>query len=108
MLREIGVESYHVVINTRRGAVTRDTPAHHGFNHAILAIKLAGQITAPSLIAVLQHPKLGRILFFDPTDEVTPFGQIRGHLQANYALLVMPAGGGLVGLDSKRVGAGRG
>ena len=101
MLREIGVESYHVVINTRRGAVTRDTPAHHGFNHAILAIKLADEVKDPSLIAVLQHPKLGRILFFDPTDEVTPFGQIRGHLQANYALLVMPAGGELVELPQQ-------
>jgi hypothetical protein len=37
-------------------------------------------------------------LFFDPTDEVTPFGQIRGDLQSNYGLLVGPDGGELVQL----------
>ena len=70
MLREIGVDSYHVVINAQRGVVTRDTPAHNGFNHVILAIKLPDDVNDPSLIAVIQHPKLGRILFFDPTNEV--------------------------------------
>jgi hypothetical protein len=101
MLREVGVDSYHVVINTRRGVVTRETPAHHGFNHAILALKLPDELKDPSLIAVTQHPKLGRILFFDPTDEVTPFGQLRGQLQANYALLVTPEGGELVELPQQ-------
>jgi uncharacterized protein DUF3857/transglutaminase superfamily protein len=101
MLREIGVESYHVVINTERGAVTRDSPAHHGFNHAILAIKLPDEVKDASLLAIMQDPKLGRILFFDPTDEVTPFGQIRGQLQANYALLVSPDGGELVELPQQ-------
>jgi predicted transglutaminase-like cysteine proteinase len=101
MLREVGVDSYHVVINTERGAVTRETPAHHGFNHAILAIKLPEGMDDPSLVATLQHPKLGRILFFDPTDEMTPFGQIRGSLQANYALLVLPDGGELIALPQQ-------
>ena len=101
MLREIGVESYHVVINTERGAVTRDSPAHHGFNHAILAIRLPDDVKDSSLIAVMQHPKLGKILFFDPTDEVTPFGKIRGQLQSNYALLVTADGGELVELPQQ-------
>lgn len=39
--------------------------------------------------------------FFDPTDEVTPFGEIRGELQANYALLVMPEGSELVELPQQ-------
>jgi hypothetical protein len=82
MLREIGVDSYHVVINTERGSVTRETPAHNAFNHVILAIKLPDDVKDPSLVAVIQHPKLGRILFFDPTyDEMIPFGQIGGYLQ---------------------------
>jgi hypothetical protein len=101
MLRQIGVDSYHVVINTERGSVTRDMPAHHGFNHAILALKLPDDVKDPSLIAVIEHPKLGRILFFDPTDHLTPFGQIRGPLQANYALLVTPDGGELVELPQQ-------
>jgi predicted transglutaminase-like cysteine proteinase len=101
MLREIGVESYHVVINAVRGSVTRDMPAHNGFNHMILAIKLPDGVTDPSLIATIQHPKLGRILFFDPTNELTPFGQIGGYLQGNYGLLVTPAGGELVELPQQ-------
>jgi len=101
MLREIGVDSYPVVINTRRGAVTRETPAHNGFNHAILAINLPDEVKDPSLIAVMQHPKLGRILFFDPTNDVTPFGQIGGYLQGNYGLLVALDGGELVELPQQ-------
>jgi len=101
MLREIGIDSYHVVINTKRGSITPATPAYHGFNHAIIAIRLIDGLTDPSLAATLQHPKLGRILFFDPTDELTPFGEIPGHLQANYGLLVTPDGGELVQLPQQ-------
>ncbi len=101
MLREIGVDSYHVAIYTERGAITPDTPAHHGFNHVITAIKLPDGLSDPSLVAVIQHPKLGKLLFFDPTDELTPFGQIRGPLQANYGLLVTPDGGELIELPQQ-------
>jgi hypothetical protein len=101
MLREIGVDSYHVVINGERGAVTGAMPAHNAFNHVILAIKLPDDAKDPSLIAVIQHPKLGRILFFDPTNEITPFGQIGGYLQANYGLLVVPDGSELVQLPQQ-------
>jgi hypothetical protein len=101
MLREIGIDSYHVVIYTERGAITPKTPAHHGFNHAITAIKLPDGLADPSLIATIQHPKLGKLLFFDPTDELTPFGQIRGALQANYGLLVTPDGGELTELPQQ-------
>jgi transglutaminase-like putative cysteine protease len=40
MLHEIGTDSYQVAINTVRGSVTPATPAHQGFDHAIVAIKL--------------------------------------------------------------------
>ena len=99
MLKGIGVDSYYVVINTERGSVTPEMPAHMGgFDHAILAIKLPDGVADPSLVAVMQHPKLGRLLFFDPTDELTPFGSLRGALQANYGLLVTPDGGELTEL----------
>lgn len=101
MLHEIGIESYHVVINSQRGAVTGNMPAHNGFNHVVTAIKLPDGLNDPSLVAVLQHPRLGRLLFFDPTDEITPFGQIRGELQDNYALLVTPDGGELIPLPQQ-------
>ena len=98
MLQEIGVESYYVIINSERGSVVPETPAHNGFDHAIIAIKLPDAVVDPSLMAAIVHPKLGRLLFFDPTDELTPFGQLNGALQANYGLLVAPDGGELVEL----------
>ena len=101
LLGEIGVEAYQVAINTERGSITPQTPAYRGFDHEITAIRLPSDVQDPSLIAIYQHPKLGRLLFFDPTDEVTPLGQIRGDLQANYALLVTPDGGELVELPEQ-------
>ncbi|HZZ16316.1 MAG TPA: DUF3857 and transglutaminase domain-containing protein, partial [Candidatus Sulfotelmatobacter sp.] len=101
MLREIGVESFPIIINDRRGSVTRDMPAHNGFNHMITAIRLPEGLTDSSLIAVTQYPKLGRLLFFDPTNYLIPFGQLPGYLQANYGLLVTPEGGELVELPQQ-------
>jgi hypothetical protein len=101
MLREIGVDSYYVLINATRGSVTGDMPAHNVFNHAITAIKLPDGMDDPSLVATMQLPKLGKVLFFDPTNELTPFGQIGGYLQANYGLLVTPGGGELVQLPQQ-------
>jgi hypothetical protein len=101
MLREIGIDAYHVVINAERGSIAQDSPAHNAFNHIILAIKLPDGVQDPSLIAVIEHPKLGRILFFDPTNDLTPFGQIGGYLQDNYGLLVTPEGGELVRLPQQ-------
>ena len=101
MLRQLGIESYYVVINTRRGAITRETPPHNAFNHVITAIKLPDGLQNSSLVATVTHPRLATLLYFDPTDEMTPFGQIRGDLQANYALLVTPDGGELVQLPQQ-------
>ena len=99
MLSEMGVESYYIVINSERGAVTPGMPPQIGiFDHVILAIKLPEGVSDPSLVAFMEDPKLGKLLIFDPTDEMTPFGQLRGALQANYGLLVTPSGGELVEL----------
>jgi len=98
MLHEIGVESYYVVINAERGWITPDMPANDGFNHVILAIKLPSGLSESSLVATMQNPQLGNLLFFDPTDELTPFGKIGGNLQDNYGLLVTATGGELLDL----------
>jgi len=98
MLHEIGIDSYYVVINDERGSVTKDSPAGVPFNHVIVAIRLPDALKDPSLMAVIERPKEGRLLFFDPTNELTPFGQISGELQANYGLLVGTDGGDLVEL----------
>jgi Domain of Unknown Function with PDB structure (DUF3857)/Transglutaminase-like superfamily len=101
MLSQIGVESFYVLIDAERGAVTPDTPASVGFNHAILAIRLPPGLSDPSLVATIQHPRLGTLLYFDPTDELTPFGEITGPLQANYGLLVTSEGGELIALPEQ-------
>jgi len=98
MLKEIGVDSYYVIINSVRGSVTPSTPPNLGFNHAILAIVLPGDAEGSNFPARMTHPALGNILFFDPTDFLTPFGRLRGPLQANYGVLVGPKGGELVEL----------
>ncbi|PYT50504.1 MAG: hypothetical protein DMG44_06420 [Acidobacteria bacterium] len=99
MLHEIGVDSFFVSINTERGGAAPDRPPMIGwFNHEILAVRLPDVVKDSSLVAVLEHPKLGRLLIFDPTDEWTPFGQLRGELQSNYGLLVTPEGGELAKL----------
>jgi Domain of Unknown Function with PDB structure (DUF3857)/Transglutaminase-like superfamily len=98
MLKEVGIDSYYVVVNTRRGAVNANTPAVNWFNHVILAIKLPEGAADEGLKATLEHKTLGRLLIFDPTDEMTPFGYLRGALQANFGLLVTDSGGELIEL----------
>ena len=99
MLSRMGVESFYVVINSERGSVTPEVPANvGGFNHVVLAIQLPANASDPSLVATIQHPRLGPLLYFDPTNELTPFGEIGGYLQANYGLLVTSEGGELVEL----------
>jgi hypothetical protein len=96
MLNEIGVSSYYVLINTDRGTVSQATPPNLLFNHAIMAIALPDSVSG--LPAQLTDAKLGKILFFDPTDNLTPFGSLPGELQSNYGLLVANGGGELVKL----------
>jgi len=99
MLSRVGIDSFYVVINSERGSVNPQVPANIGaFNHVVLAIKLPPNLSDPSLVATIQHPRLGTLLYFDPTNDLTPFGEIGGYLQANYGLLVTPEGGELVEL----------
>jgi len=65
MLKQAGIESYYVVINTRRGAVGPDTPPMiYLFNHVILAIKLPDGAAMARYEAVFEDPRLGRLLIF--------------------------------------------
>jgi hypothetical protein len=97
MLKQVGVDSYYVVAQTRRGVLRGDSPpAFHSFNHAILAIRLPKEVPTESLYAIYPHARLGLLLFFDPTDSMTPLGYLPSSLQANFGLLVSEAGGELV------------
>jgi transglutaminase-like putative cysteine protease len=98
MLKEIGIESHYVLINTERGSVAAGTPPNMGFNHAILAIQLPAGTDTAQLPATVAHKTLGQVLFFDPTHPLIPLGYLPGALQANYGLLVTPAAGELIAL----------
>jgi len=106
MLDQIGVRSYAVIVNARRGAVGASTPPNlYMFNHVILAVALPPDIENPRLQPVFAHASLGKLLFFDPTNEVAPFGTLSGELPGNYGLLVGPDGGELTKLPESSAGA---
>lgn len=97
MLGKIGVESYYVIINAERGVTRPDFPSL-SFDHVILAIRLPAGTPTDDLYAVVTDPKLGPLLFFDPTDPYCPLGYLPGPLQENYGLVVAPGGSELVEL----------
>jgi hypothetical protein len=104
MLHQLGIESQYVIVNTHRGAVTQDMPVNMGFNHAIIAIELPESLNDPSLMSTATHAKLGRLLYFDPTNELTPIGRLSGELQGSYGLLVTADGGELTRLPQMPLG----
>lgn len=90
MLSEAGVPSYYVLVHSARGAVSPQFPSM-GFDHMIAAVALPQRL--PDGFAVYEHPKLGSLTLFDPTDRSTPFGWLPDNEQAGHALLVTPSGG---------------
>jgi hypothetical protein len=96
MLSQIGVKSYYLLVNTERGIFNEKSSPMAYFDHMILAISLPEASYAKSMPAMYQHPKLGRLLIFDPTNEFVPFGQIPPYEQDNYGLLVGDQGGDLI------------
>jgi uncharacterized protein DUF3857/transglutaminase superfamily protein len=97
MLRDAGIESHYVILNADRGIVDPDFPTPYTFNHAIIAIRVP---QADGLYTTLDHPRAGKLLFFDPTSESTPFGTLPGSEQQGRGLLVLPDGGELVAIPS--------
>lgn len=98
MLREIGIESYYVLLHADRGAVARDFPSMMNFNHVILAIRIPGEMPTERLFALTSHPQLGKLLFFDPTASITPLGSLPSSEQASYGLLITERSGELLQL----------
>jgi hypothetical protein len=98
MLKAIGAESFYVVAQTDRGIVQPDFSSVGSFNHVILAIRLPAGVPETNLYATIDHPKYGKLLFFDPTDQYTPLGYLPDSEQDNFVLLVTPDGGELIHL----------
>jgi Transglutaminase-like superfamily len=99
LLQASGVDSYYLIVNTGNGVVTPATPVSlYSFNHAVLAIRLPEDVADTGMTAVVHHPRLGRLLVFDPTSPYTPLGRLPVYLQGNIALLVAEGSGELISL----------
>lgn len=94
MLKVIGITAFPVAIYSGdRTYVREEWPSPQQFNHCIIAIKVSDEVNAP---AVMTHPKLGRLLLFDPTDPHTSLGNLPDHEQLSLALVVAGEDGALV------------
>ena len=94
MLDSLGIRSYPVAIySSDRSFVREEWASPQQFNHAILAIAVEPDTDLP---AAKDYDNFGRLLFFDPTDPHTPFGQMPEDEQDAWALLVAPESGGLI------------
>lgn len=89
MLATVGISSSLVTLYSGdRGYVREGWTSPQQFNHAIIAIGLPASDDRP--LPVAQHPGLGSLMFFDPTDEFTPFGELPLTEQGSLALVVHP------------------
>src|ERR1051326_7489257 len=107
MLREVGVTPIYVLANTVRGSIDRDFASLGAFNHAIIAIPLPPNVDSKAYSAVLDVPRFGRVLLFDPTSDVTPFGFLPPYLQENRVLLCAADHGERVDIPAHPAEAGR-
>ena len=90
LLAAVGLKAYLVAIYSGdREYVRAEWPSPQQFNHAIVAVAVSPDTSAPT---VLDHPSLGRLLLFDPADEFTPVGELPFDEQGSLALIVSPQG----------------
>ncbi|MFZ0819311.1 MAG: DUF3857 domain-containing protein [Candidatus Acidiferrales bacterium] len=107
MLREAGIPSYLTLAQTQRGIIAPQFASAITFNHAILAIPVPSDASFLGATAIVDVPKLGKILFFDPTFPYTPVGDLPFYEQDNYVLVSSPQSGELVHLPLTEPGVNR-
>lgn len=98
MLAQIGVKSYYMPIHATRGIYNEKTPPNSAFNHVILVIQMPEGSFSAKMPAMYEHPKLGHLLIFDPTNDMVPLGQLPYYEQDSFGLLVTDSGGELIHL----------
>ena len=85
MLKVLGITAFPVSIYAGDPDYVRpEWPSPQQFNHCIIAVKVSDDTRGPTII---QHPRLGRLLIFDPTAEATPVGDLPSYLQGSLALI---------------------
>jgi hypothetical protein len=87
MLSSVGIHSTWVLVDTHRGFIDPAIPSSAG-NHAIAAIEIPKGYNSPKLYSMVTAKSGKRFLIFDPTWEMTPFGQLEHELQGSYGILV--------------------
>lgn len=93
MLGAVGIPAYLTLVYHGDRSYVRDSwPAAHQFNHCIVAVRAPDGVIGP----VIDHPKLGRVLLFDPTDPATPLGDLPESEQGSLALIVTREAGAMV------------
>ena len=98
LLSAIGIRSHAIsIFSGDRQFVRPEWPSSLQFNHAIVAIAVSADTKFP---AVIEHPRLGRLLIFDPTSTATPLGDLPEYEQGSYALVQADTGGELVRMPS--------
>lgn len=86
MLKALNIIAYPVAIYSGDPDYVREEWASpHQFNHCIIAVKVSDETQAATVIT---HPKLGRLLIFDATDDNTPVGDLPAHEQGSLALII--------------------
>src|SRR5215813_839082 len=94
MLKVVNITSYPVSIYSGDPNYVREEwPSPHQFNHCIIAIKVSDETQAATIVS---HPKLGRLLIFDATDDDTPVGDLPEDEQGSFALIVAGESGSLI------------
>jgi hypothetical protein len=94
MLKVLGITAYPVVIYSGDADYVREEWASpNQFNHCIVAVKVSDET---QVATVITHPKLGRLLIFDATDDDTPVGDLPDQEQGSLALIVAGDAGSLV------------
>lgn len=106
LLKAVGIESYLTTITADdRTYVRPEWASPMQFNHAIVAVRVSGAVAGPT---VMEDTPLGRLLFFDPTDPLTPVFDLPQDEQGSYALVIAGPRGALLRMpvlpaDSRRV-----
>ncbi len=105
-----GIPSYPVLVNLGEpDTVAESVATPQSFNHMVLAIPLPVEVALPADVAaaVAEGGDLGRLLFFDATDEYTSFGSMSGPLSGQRGLVAAGERGRLVTLPGARADAHR-
>ena len=86
MLQAAGVPAHSLSVDDRRGVIDPTAPSRFG-DHMITAIELPEGDNDSRLAARVKAANGKTLLIFDPTDEVTPVGLIRGDLQGAWGYI---------------------